>query len=52
MTIQPNHPTDYRIVKLIDGSTIVGSISVDEQFLRIENPLMLITTYDRVWIKR
>ena len=43
MTIQPNHPTDYRMVKLIDGTLLVGTISVDEQFLRIENPLMLTT---------
>ena len=43
MTIEPNHPTDYRMVKLIDGTLLVGTISVDEQFLRIENPLMLTT---------
>ena len=43
MTIAPNHPTDYRMVKLIDGTLLVGTISVDEQFLRIENPLMLTT---------
>ena len=43
MTIQPNHPTNYRMVKLIDGTLLVGTISVDEQFLRIENPLMLTT---------
>ena len=40
----PNDLTDYRIVKLIDGSTIVGSISLDKDFLRIQNPLQLITT--------
>ena len=43
MTIEPNHPTDYRMVKLIDGTLLVGTISIDEQFLRIENPLMLTT---------
>ena len=43
MTIEPNHPTDYRMVKLIDGTLLVrNTISVDEQFLRIENPLMLL----------
>ena len=40
----PNDLTDYRIVKLLDGSTIVGSISLDKEFLRIQNPLQLITT--------
>ena len=27
-----------------DGSTLVGSISLDKEFLRIQNPLQLITT--------
>ena len=40
----PNDLTDYRIVKLTDGSTLVGSISLDKDFLRIQNPLQLITT--------
>jgi len=40
----PNDLTDYRIVKLSDGSTLVGSISLDKEFLRIQNPLQLITT--------
>ena len=40
----PNDLTDYRIVKLSDGSTLVGSISLDQEFLRIQNPLQLITT--------
>ena len=40
----PNDLTDYRIVKLSDGSTLVGSISLDNDFLRIQNPLQLITT--------
>ena len=40
----PNDLTDYRIVKLSDGSTLVGSISLDQDFLRIQNPLQLITT--------
>ena len=40
----PNDLTDYRIVKLSDGSTLVGSISLDKDFLRIQNPLQLITT--------
>ena len=35
---------NYRIVKLLDGSTLVGSISLDKEFLRIQNPLQLITT--------
>ena len=39
----PNDVTDYRIVKLTDGSTIVGSITLDKDFLRIQNPLRLIT---------
>ena len=44
MTIeQPDHPTDYRMVKLVDGTLLVGTISVDESFLRIENPLQLTT---------
>ena len=40
----PNDLTDYRIVKLSDGCTLVGSISLDKEFLRIQNPLQLITT--------
>ena len=32
----PNDLTDYRIVKLSDGSTLVGSISLDKEFLRIQ----------------
>ena len=40
----PNDLTDYRIVKLLDGCTLVGSISLDKEFLRIQNPLQLITT--------
>ena len=40
----PNDLTDYRIVKLLDGSTLVGSISLDKEFLRIQNHLQLITT--------
>ena len=36
--------TDYRMVKLIDGSTIMGSITVDKDFLRITNALELQTT--------
>ena len=43
MTIEPNHPTDYRMVKLVDGTLLVGTISVDDSFLRIENPLQLTT---------
>ena len=35
--------TDYRMVKLIDGTTIMGSIVVDKDFLRITNALELIT---------
>ena len=40
----PNDLTDYRIVRLSDGCTLVGSISLDKEFLRIQNPLQLITT--------
>ena len=40
----PNDVTDYRLVKFSDGSTLVGSISLDKEFLRIQNPLQLITT--------
>ena len=40
----PNDLTDYRIVRLTDGSILVGSISLDNDFLRIQNPLQLITT--------
>ena len=31
--------TDYRMVKLVDGSTIMGTITVDKDFLRITNAL-------------
>ena len=42
---QPNaNVVDYRIVRLSDGSTLVGSISIDKDFLRIHNPLELKTT--------
>ena len=34
---------DYRMVKLIDGSTIMGSIVVDKDFLRITDALQLHT---------
>ena len=40
---EPNHPTDYRLAKLMDGSLVMGTISVDEQHMRIENPLELTT---------
>ena len=40
---EPNHPTDYRLVKLMYGSIFMGTISVDEQHMRIENPLELTT---------
>ena len=40
---EPSHPTDYRMVKLTDGTLLVGTVSVDEKFLRIENPLQLTT---------
>ena len=40
---EPNHPTDYRLVKLMDGSILMGTISVDENHMRIENPLELTT---------
>ena len=31
--------TDYRMVRLTDGTTIMGSITVDKDFLRIANAL-------------
>ena len=34
---------DYRMVKLTDGTTIMGSITVDKDFLRITNALELNT---------
>ena len=41
---EPNHPTDYRLVKLMDGSLLMGTISVDNDYMRIVNPLELVTT--------
>ena len=35
--------TDYRMVRLTDGTTIMGSIVVDKDFLRITNALELST---------
>ena len=51
---EPNHPTDYRLVKLMDGSLLIGTISVDDNHMRILNPLELTTlsSYDGVWFKR
>ena len=40
---EPNHPTDYRLVKLMDGSILMGTISVDDSHMRIVNPLELTT---------
>ena len=40
---EPTHLTDYRMVKLTDGTLLVGSITVEGNFLRIENPLQLST---------
>ena len=40
---EPNHPTDYRIAKLMDGSLVMGTISVDDNHMRIENPFELTT---------
>ena len=34
---------DYRMVRLIDGTTIMGSIVVDKDFLRITDALELNT---------
>ena len=34
---------DYRMVRLVDGTTIMGSIVVDKDFLRITNALELNT---------
>ena len=36
---QPTHPTDYRLAKLMDGSLLMGTISVDDEHMRIINPL-------------
>ena len=36
---------EYRMVRLTDGSTIIGSITVDKDFLRITNALELKTAY-------
>jgi len=36
---------EYRMVRLTDGSTIIGSITVDKDFLRITNALELKTSY-------
>ena len=41
---ETNHPTDYRLVKLMDGSLLMGTISVDDNHMRIVNPLELVTT--------
>ena len=35
--------TDYRMVRLTDGTTIMGSITVDKDFLRVTNALELQT---------
>ena len=35
--------TDYRMVRLTDGTTVMGSITVDKDFLRITNALELQT---------
>ena len=40
---EPTHPTDYRLVKLMDGSLLMGTISVDDNHMKIENPLELTT---------
>ena len=42
---KPDHITDYRMVKLIDGTLLVGSIVVEGEFLKIENPLKLTTVH-------
>ena len=41
---EPNHPTDYRLVKLMDGSLLMGTVSVDDNHMRIVNPLELVTS--------
>ena len=40
---EPTHLTDYRMVKLTDGTLLVGSITVEGNFLRIDNALQLAT---------
>ncbi len=42
-TNEPNHPTDYRLVRLIDGSILIGTIECDERYMKIQNPLELTT---------
>ena len=39
----PDHLTDYRMVKLSDGTLLVGSVVVEGEFLRIDNALELTT---------
>ena len=39
----PDHLTDYRMVKLSDGTLLVGSVVVEGEILRIENALELTT---------
>ena len=41
---EPTHPTDYRLVKLMDGSLLMGTVSVDDNHMRIVNPLELVTS--------
>ena len=40
---EPQHPTDYRLVKLMDGSLLMGTISVDDHHMKIVNPLEVTT---------
>ena len=40
---EPDHLTDYRMVKLSDGTLLVGSVVVEGEFLRIDNALELTT---------
>ena len=40
---EATHLTDYRMVKLTDGTLLVGSITVEGNFLRIDNALQLAT---------
>ena len=50
---EPTHPTDYRLVKLMDGSLLIGTISVDDNHMRIAQPIRVdyTSSYDGVWVK-
>jgi len=41
---QPSLPTVYRLAKLMDVTLLMGTISVDDEHMRIANPLEMVTT--------